>query len=700
MVSKKEVFGKRVKITVFVILLIIVLLVLVREYSEFRFLVGEGLVLRSTINPLFVLREGETANISVTVNTNNDLFCKSFCEYSLVNLEDNSIAENGSALLVPNEALNFEYEYFDKNKKEGQTLFVFETTCSNLKSLLCVRQTGSATLTNLIVVNYELSEEEKTLKEEARIRLISLLNRTVELDFQSQEIKAKSQALSLQYNDDDLVSYFEKIEEIKILWNNKNYLGVKDKLDTLGNFSLEPYYFILDDFDELNKTSEELKLINSELKKIEKNSFALRNETIMTMFGDSVEIYNEANNYILGDFNKSKGLVSQINISELVYVYNNFEDSMIFRVKDAVSEQYGVSCDLGSELCGSEYYHGSWNDFCLFVSNNDEVWTDLILEINQSFCYDIDYPRIKKLNEFVYEFEFKPRILESISDNFPECCVFNECEPCCTDCSDNPGSYPVIFVHGHAFNKESAPDYSLGHNFIALQDQLQKDGFINAGILTPGSSVGEVDYGEWGRSGRPVTVRLTYYYNFYQGEDGFVAVPQKNENIETYSIRLREFIKLVKFRTGKNRVILVAHSMGGLVARSYVDLFGGQDVYKMILLATPNRGIDAHIASLCPVFGEEKECNDMKEGSVFLNKLNTQKEDVDIYVVTATGCEMKYGVGDGIVLEENVPLDYATNFVVQGECNDLLKNDLHSAILDPAKYPEVYDILKKILKEE
>ncbi len=696
---RNKILKKRLKIVILAIILTIILLFLVREYIEFRFLVGEGLVLTSSIKPLFVLKKGDIANISVTVNTNNDIFCKSFCEYSLVNLEDNSIISNGSKMLSPGEPLKFSYAYLDKEKKEGQTLFVFEITCRNIKDLFCVRQTEPATLTNLIVVNYELSEEEKTLKEDVRKRLLLLLDNAIDLDFKSQEIKAKAQTLGIEYDESELLSYFKNLESIKELWEAKDYFSAKEKIDSIENVSLEEYSFILEDFDELNQTIQNLKKINKELKKIKKDSYSLRNNSIKNVFVDSIELYNMANGKALKDLNKSKDYILQINLTDLIGMYNDFESLIIDKVNESVESQYENLCSLNESLCNLSYYPESRTDFCLLVESFNESLINDILDLNQSFCFDIDYPRIKKNKEIVYMFVYEQRIFKNVSENLPECCVFGECKPCCVDCSDDPSTYPIIFIHGHAFNKESAPDYSLGNNFIALQNRLQEDGYINAGVLTPSASVGDVGFGEWGKSGRPITVRLTYYYNFYRGESGFVAVPQKNENIESYSIRLKEFIDLVKFRTGKKKVILVAHSMGGLVARSYVNLFGGSDVHKLILLATPNRGIDSHIASLCPVFGEEKECNDMREGSVFLNKLNSEKEEVNIYTITATGCEMSNGIGDGIVLEKNVPLDYATNFIVNGKCDGFLKNDLHSDILFPDKYPEVYEILRKILKE-
>lgn len=54
---------------------------------------------------------------------------------------------------------------------------------------------------------------------------------------------------------------------------------------------------------------------------------------------------------------------------------------------------------------------------------------------------------------------------------------------------------------------------------------------------------------------------------------------------------LLEKIKHAKRKTGAKKVDLICHSMGGLVARSYVQSdYYNSDVEKMILMATPNAG--------------------------------------------------------------------------------------------------------------
>lgn len=70
-------------------------------------------------------------------------------------------------------------------------------------------------------------------------------------------------------------------------------------------------------------------------------------------------------------------------------------------------------------------------------------------------------------------------------------------------------------------------------------------------------------------------------------------------------------------RTGAERVDIVAHSMGGLATRKYLeDLGGGARVRRVVLLATPNQGTyTAYLA-----FGGGRD--EMLPGSPFLAELN------------------------------------------------------------------------------
>ena len=290
----------------------------------------------------------------------------------------------------------------------------------------------------------------------------------------------------------------------------------------------------------------------------------------------------------------------------------------------------------------------------------------------------------------------------NLSENPPICCIFNECNPCCNDasCRNEPKTFPVIFLHGHSFVKDNSPEFSLD-SFNKLQAKLQDDGYLNAGIVSLYSKNDQLQHGIWGLSGKPVTVKASYYYDAFRKDDKYIMVPTKSENIDTYSLRLKDLISIVKERTGKPKVNIIAHSMGGLVARRYVQIFGEDDIDKMIMIATPNKGISGSVGDYCGLIGENRECQDMQENSLFINKLNDplkQPKKVRLYSIIGQGCEMKLGNGDGIVLSENAKLENAELHFVNGTC-PLFGSALHTEILNIEKYSETYKIVTEILSK-
>ncbi|MGF6115734.1 pimeloyl-ACP methyl ester carboxylesterase [Janthinobacterium lividum] len=61
-------------------------------------------------------------------------------------------------------------------------------------------------------------------------------------------------------------------------------------------------------------------------------------------------------------------------------------------------------------------------------------------------------------------------------------------------------------------------------------------------------------------------------------------------DIEEFVPQVEQAIEALRARTGSDRVILVAHSMGGLVARAWLRRHGARRVARIITIGTPHHG--------------------------------------------------------------------------------------------------------------
>ena len=270
---------------------------------------------------------------------------------------------------------------------------------------------------------------------------------------------------------------------------------------------------------------------------------------------------------------------------------------------------------------------------------------------------------------------------------------------------DSNIDFPVIFVHGHS------PSEVKGYSPTSLeefQDKLAEQGYEDMGIMLPSDYPPKLTKGIW--SGKKVSVIMTYYANKYDKLGGVVG-PEDNQRITTYSQRLRDVVEVVKHNTGKNKVIIIAHSMGGLVSRSYIKYYGGlESVDKLVTIGTPNHGTYGAVAFGCGTIlagrNPTPECEDMNANSDFLIKLNANDETPsNIKYLTIIGKNKKLdscpdkGYTDNVICAASVYLDGAENYYYDDfSPNYSLTNSLHTAFVSPSKAPQVYNKIVQFIK--
>ena len=336
-------------------------------------------------------------------------------------------------------------------------------------------------------------------------------------------------------------------------------------------------------------------------------------------------------------------------------------------------------------------------------------FSEKMREYSTNYC-GFDLSKIKRKSSTVsgVELQNNNNIKSDLNIKFQEkegqCCVFNQCKPCCVgeSCKTDPTTYPIIFVHGHAphlFKNDLSYSISAFEN---IQNKLGNEGLVNEGVLLP-DDLPTVPYGEWGKFGTPVMVRVTYYNGVYDRYGNPTGKRDDGQSINIYASRLGNLVDSMKKYTGKDKVTIIAHSMGGLVSRAYIkNKNGANNVYKLITIGTPNHGVYGNVKDFCGLLnlGTLQECREMEYDNQFIIDLNSDESygDVGYYTITGTGCVLGDVDGDGIVRSTSVPLDGATNYKVNGKCSGITNRDFHSELLNPNKYPETLDFIKSIIQ--
>lgn len=324
----------------------------------------------------------------------------------------------------------------------------------------------------------------------------------------------------------------------------------------------------------------------------------------------------------------------------------------------------------------------------------------------------IDKIEIDKVD--VIEKNIEGESLGDLQERKEQCSLFGESTTCCAgdECKSDELTFPVIFVHGHSPVAWNTLDYSI-NTFKNFQDRLDNEGkYVDAGIILPETSISKVKAGDWGKIRKPISVRVSYYKGVYH-ESGATIGKQQDQPIDVYSQRLSDIVDKTLHHTNKDKVIIIAHSMGGLVARNYIKNYGGKDkVHKLVTIGTPNHGIFGWlVGGLCgTTHGGLPECKDMQANSTFIQNLNLGGETlVPTLAIIGKVPEEKNENGkiyshDEVVRDYSAKLEGAKNLVIEDKCKGsvcgpavvLIPDDtLHGDLVKKDEvYKEILDFLK------
>ena len=196
-----------------------------------------------------------------------------------------------------------------------------------------------------------------------------------------------------------------------------------------------------------------------------------------------------------------------------------------------------------------------------------------------------------------------------------------------------PPYYPIIYVRGYAGNEEevenAVADPYMGFNLGATKVRQLWTGdveryYFESPLVRLMKDCKYRDVYEGGEAMPPdldLSSRSIFIYRYYDLVSSSFGTGERPE-IETYAQGLNDLIEKIRDRMcdspkskEKFRVYLVAHSMGGLVCRCFLQNFncGSAEaraaVDKVFTYATPHNGIDLRVVGNVPGFFSRNNAN-------------------------------------------------------------------------------------------
>ena len=647
----------RTKLLLLLAIAILFIAIILKLYLYINFLVGNDTVVKlEASNEFLSLEHGQKANISYQASITANPFCKVECSYQFEDLSSSTQAEAANFTIQPGIPFTKYYQIAAPPTGIGNKLFRFSMECFSSRTFLCHTEEHLATRSQLLILEYNYSKPELQLLELFKSRAENLSQQIAQ---QESALISQEQAI-LQLNESiQLESSLQQLSSLK----GKLFSSRLRIIQLTAKSPEQPF--------------DSLEALESFATNLTQNQAALENLT-----QETEPLFAMYNSMIANLSRMQKQLVSFKSMN-LTRESGEQLNSTIILYNRAIPELEKKS-PLAEKLAILNALEKTFSNLNLTLDN-----------ISASFGFPpISPPTIKELI-------LAPPQQEPFTLEFPQpeqqCCVFSDCRKCCQDesCSQDSTTFPILILHGHAMSEESSAEYSL-EGFNKIQAALEKDGYLNAGTITLYTEP-NIPPARLNAFNTPFSFRGSYYFDVFKEPGNYKVVQTKSENIDTHALRLKELIEKVKYRTGKPKVKIIAFSMGGLVARRYLQIFGSNEVDRVILIGTPNHGISGEVAAICPVIGGKLECRDMNADSLFINKLNReQPPGIPVYNIIGTGCRMFSGLGDGAVLEESARLVAAHNFVIEGTCREKFR-PLHLDLLNTELYPEVYQRIKNSL---
>ncbi|MBI4175976.1 MAG: hypothetical protein HY518_02130, partial [Candidatus Aenigmarchaeota archaeon] len=215
-----------------------------------NFLIGDEIIIHlSPEQDSLSLHYGEQRKEGINLSVETHPYCTAFCAYTFGDKSRNIILDQGNLTLRAGEQIIREYTISPSRVGRGQDVYRFDVACHNLRSAICLANKEVKYRSSLIILNYDLSEQEKASKEESSAILLPLLSRLAELDSalknQSERIISLAAVIGMEDLQEqkaaiegNFSSLLLTMERFRTLWSSEAYVELRAQLDSPINESI------------------------------------------------------------------------------------------------------------------------------------------------------------------------------------------------------------------------------------------------------------------------------------------------------------------------------------------------------------------------------------------------------------------------------------------------------------------------------
>ena len=193
-------------------------------------------------------------------------------------------------------------------------------------------------------------------------------------------------------------------------------------------------------------------------------------------------------------------------------------------------------------------------------------------------------------------------------------------------CQELHTPYPIIFVHGLVGDESGWNDISTWLPTVGLTYGGRMDFCLNQ---DDNNSTSTGDYKDYTNSDNLHKIVKADFYTINFDVDNYgtphdIDVLSNQAAVVKQGVAVKDAVKHVLDITGKNKVILVGHSMGGLAIREFIRSHYNNNIAKIITIGTPHYGSDlANVnpnipISLLGIDLKSDAVRDLNPSSIFL----------------------------------------------------------------------------------